>query len=134
MNQSDPIGDMLTRIRNGTLAHLDAIEMPHSNLKAHVARLLKREGFIRDYTSEASGVRKTLRVYLKYAPGRGRESVIRGVRRVSRPGLRHYVAATDMRAVRRGTGIAIVSTSRGLLTDHEARQARVGGELMCLVW
>ena len=132
MNQTDPIGDMLTRIRNASQAQLEIVEMPFSAMKGAVARILKREGFIRDLTTEGGPVKKTLRMYLKY--GANREPVIRGVRRVSKPGCRRYVSFRDLRPVMRGTGVAIVSTSRGLLADQEVRKYRVGGEWLCNIW
>ncbi len=132
MNQTDPVGDMLTRIRNASMAKLEVANIPFSRLKAAVAAILKREGFIRDFTSEGGPVGKRLRVYLKY--GADREPVIRGLQRVSRPGLRRYVSFRDLRPVLSGTGVAILSTPRGLLTDREARKYRVGGEWLCRVW
>jgi small subunit ribosomal protein S8 len=132
MNQTDPIGDMLTRIRNASLAKLEVVAIPFSTLKAAIARLLKREGFIRDLTTEGGPVKKTLVLYLKY--GADREPVIRGLRRISKPGRRRYISFRDLRPVKSGTGLAIVSTSRGVLTDREVRKQRVGGEWLCLVW
>lgn len=132
MNLTDPIGDMLTRIRNASMTKAEVVEMPFSALKSAMARILKREGFIRDFTSEGGSVRKTLRVYMKY--GANREPVIRGLRRISKPGLRRYISYRDMRSVKSGTGVAIVSTSRGILTDQEVRKYRVGGEWLCMVW
>lgn len=132
MNLTDPIGDMLTRIRNASLAKAEVVEMPFSALKGAMARILKREGFIQDFTSEGGSTKKVLRVYMKY--GANREPVIRGLRRISKPGLRRYIASRDMRSVMSGTGMAIVSTSRGILTDQEVRKYRVGGEWLCTVW
>ncbi|MBU4199133.1 MAG: 30S ribosomal protein S8 [Verrucomicrobia bacterium] len=132
MNQTDPIGDMLTRIRNGTMAKAEVVEMPFSTLKGAIARILKREGFIQDFTAEGGGARKMLRMYLKY--GVNREPVIRGLRRISKPGLRRYISSRDMRSVLSGTGVAIVSTSRGIMTDREVRKYNVGGEWLCIVW
>jgi small subunit ribosomal protein S8 len=132
MNQTDPISDMLTRIRNAIIAERDTVEIPYSNLKANIARLLKREGFIRDYVSEGRGVKKNLQMYLKYTPER--TSVIRGLKRVSRPGCRRYINAAEIKPVMSGTGVAIITTSRGLLTDHEARKLKVGGEWLCTIW
>ena len=134
MSQTDSISDMLTRIRNANMTKADMVEMPYSNLKTAIARTLKREGFIIDYTSEGRGVKKILRLYLKFVSGKEREPVIRGLRRVSRPGLRRYVSASDVSSVLRGTGIAIISTSIGILTDREARKSHVGGELLCAIW
>lgn len=123
---------MLTRIRNASMAQAAMVEMPYSMLKDAIARILKREGFVRDFTSEGGPVKKILRVYIRY--GANREPVIRGLRRISKPGLRRYVSFRDMRSVKSGTGVAIVSTSRGILTDHEVRKYRVGGEWLCTVW
>ena len=132
MNQTDPIGDMLTRLRNANMAQADAVELPYSRIKDHLARILKREGFIQDYTAEGGGPGKVLRLYIKFGPGR--ESVIRGLRRISKPGLRRYVSAAALRPIKNGTGLAIVSTSRGVMTDREARQQNVGGEWLCTIW
>ena len=132
MNQTDPIADMLTRIRNANSAHLESVELPHSRLKAGVARILKREGFIRDYVAEGGAARRVLRLYLKYTAGR--EPVLRGLRRVSRPGLRRYVKVGAMAPIMRGAGVAMVSTSRGLLSDREVRRMGVGGEWLLTVW
>ena len=132
MSLSDPIADMLTRIRNAIAANLDTVEMPHSNLKSEVARILKREGYILDYTTEANGSLKSLRVFIKYGPDQ--EGVIKGITRVSRPGLRKYVNADAVPRVLGGLGVAILSTSSGIMTDREARKKHVGGEVLCNVW
>lgn len=132
MSLIDPIGDMLTRIRNANMAGKNVVEMPYSNLKSAIARILKREGFIQDYTAEGGDARKVLRMYLKFDAGR--KPVIRGLRRVSKPGLRRYISPKQFPSILRGTGIAIVSTSRGLLTDREVRQQQIGGEWLCTVW
>ena len=132
MNQTDPIGDMLTRLRNANMAQADVVELPYSRMKDHLARIFKREGFIQDYTAEGGGPGKILRLYIKFGPGR--ESVIRGLRRISKPGLRRYVSAAALRPIKNGTGLAIVSTSRGVMTDREARQQNVGGEWLCTIW
>ena len=132
MNQTDPIGDMLTRVRNANMARADAVEMPYSRIKDGIARILKREGFIRDYIAEGGVPDKILRLYIKLGPGR--ETVIRGLKRISKPGLRRYVSADALRPIKSGTGIAIVSTSRGLMTDREARQHNTGGEWLCSIW
>jgi len=123
---------MLTRIRNANSMRAPFVEMPHSTMKATIARILKREGFIHDYTAEGRGAGKLLRVFLKY--GENNEPVIRGLQRVSRPGLRRYIAARDIRPVKSGTGIALVSTSQGVLTDNEVRQKNIGGEWLCMIW
>jgi len=129
---TDPIADMLTRIRNAALARHERAEMPHSNLKEHLAGVLKGEGFIDDVrVSEGEGL-KTLTLVLRY--GRDRQSAIDGVRRVSRPGRRVYVPHDRIPRVYSGLGISILSTSRGLMSDREARRQKVGGELMCEVW
>ena len=130
---TDPIADMLTRIRNAALARHDRTEMPASRLKAAVAEILKLEGFIADCRpSEGEGGPKKLTIVLKY--GRDRSSAIDGVRRVSRPGRRVYVRHDRIPRVFSGLGISILSTSRGLMSDREARRQKVGGELLCEVW
>ncbi|MEK9500683.1 30S ribosomal protein S8 [Gaopeijia maritima] len=131
MMMTDPIADMLTRVRNaGTAGHRWA-DMPVSKLKVEVAKLLKEHAFVFDYKVLDDGKHGVLRVYLKYHDG---APVIRHLERVSRPGRRHYVGAKDIPSVRNGLGIAILSTSRGLMSDRGARQEGVGGELMALVW
>lgn len=129
--QSDPIADMLTRIRNGHRAGLKTVEMSHSKMKAEIARILKREGYIEEYVEEVDA-KKTLKVSLKYY--HGKKPCITGLRRVSTPGLRRYVVSTEVPRVLGGLGIAILTTSSGILTDREARKAKIGGELMCMVW
>ncbi len=129
---TDPIADMLTRIRNGALARHDRVEMPHSRLKEHVAGVLKLEGYVDDVrVSEGEGP-KTLTVILRY--GRDRQSAIDGLRRVSTPGRRVYVRHDRIGRVCSGMGVSILSTSRGVMTDKEAKKQRVGGELLCEVW
>jgi small subunit ribosomal protein S8 len=129
---TDPISDMLARLRNGALARHDRVEMPHSFLKQHIAEVLKGEGFVDDVrTSEGQGP-KTLTVVLRY--GRGKESAIDGVRRVSAPGRRVYVRFDRIPKVRSGMGVSILSTSKGVMTDKEAKKQRIGGELLCEVW
>ena len=130
--QTDPVADMLTRIRNGLRAGLKAVEMPHSKMKADIARILKREGYIEEYGVEGDGVKKTLAVSLKYY--HGKKPCITGLRRVSTPGLRRYSTAAGLPRVLGGLGIAILTTSGGLVTDREARKAKVGGEVLCMVW
>lgn len=127
---TDPIADMLTRIRNGHRALLPSVDIPHSKMKESIAVILKKEGYITDYTVDGQPL-KTLKVKLKYA---GKRSVIEGIRRVSSPGLRRYVGSTDIPRVRGGLGVSIVSTSQGLMTGTEARKNKVGGELLCFVW
>lgn len=132
MSLSDPIADMLTRVRNAHSAELEEVVMPHSKLKNEIARILKREGFIRDYISEGGGSKKVLKLYLKY--GANQEKGIAGLKRVSRPGLRRYAGVGELPRVLGGLGVAILSTSVGILTDKEARRQKVGGEILCYVW
>jgi small subunit ribosomal protein S8 len=127
---NDPISDMLTRIRNANRALLPAVEMPHSKIKESIAAILKREGYVADFAVEGK-LPKTIKVKLKY---QGKKSIIEGLRRVSTPGLRRYVGATEIPRVRGGLGVAVVSTSEGLLTDTQARKKNIGGELLCYVW
>ena len=129
---TDPIADMLTRIRNGALVRHDRVEMPHSRLKEHVAGVMKSEGYVDDVRVSEGEERKTLTVLLRY--GRERESAIDGLRRVSTPGRRVYVRHDRIDRVCSGMGISILSTSRGVMTDREARRQRVGGELLCEIW
>ena len=131
MSVSDPIADMLTKVRNGGYARLPHVDVPASRVKAGLLEVLKREGFIRSFQPMAVGIKKSLRIYLEFLPGR-RPAVVK-VRRVSRPGLRQYCGADQVPHVINGRGIAVLSTSRGLLTDQEARQARVGGEVICYI-
>jgi small subunit ribosomal protein S8 len=129
---TDPIADMLTRIRNASMARHDRTEMPHSHLKEHVARVLKSEGFVDDVrVSEGEG-HKQLTVVLRY--GRDKQSALDGVRRVSTPGRRVYVRHDRIPRVLSGMGVSILSTSHGVMTDKDARKQRVGGELICEVW
>jgi small subunit ribosomal protein S8 len=129
---TDPIADMLTRIRNGSLARHDRVEMPHSRLKEHVAGVMKSEGYLDDVRVSEGEEPKMLTVVLRY--GRDREAVIDGLRRVSTPGRRVYVRHDRIDRVCSGMGISILSTSRGVMTDREARKQRVGGELLCEIW
>ena len=129
---TDPIADMLTRIRNASMARHERAEMPHSRLKEHVAGVLKAEGFLDDVRVSEGEEQKTLTVVLRY--GRDRQSAIDGIRRVSTPGRRVYVRHDRIDRVCSGMGISILSTSRGVMTDREARRQRVGGELLCEVW
>lgn len=130
MIPTDPIADMLTRIRNAQSALLPAVEMPHSKLKESVAAILKREGYISEIAVESKPGKK-LNLKLKYE---GRKGVIIGLRRVSKPGLRRYVNATKIPRVQGGLGISILSTSEGVMTGNQARRKNLGGELMCYVW
>jgi small subunit ribosomal protein S8 len=131
--QTDPISDLLTRIRNAARARHARVDVPTSRLKVEVARILKEEGFISTYKLvEENKIRKTLRVFLKYTPDR--RSVITDLRRVSKPGGRRYVGASEIRPVVGGMGINILSTPKGVMTGRAARKARVGGEVLCEVW
>jgi small subunit ribosomal protein S8 len=135
MTMTDPIADMLTRLRNANQAYHDSVTMPHSKLKAGVAEILQQEGYIASWKVEepAEGtVGKTLVLSLKYGPNRERS--IAGVRRISKPGLRVYAKATALPRVLGGLGVAIISTSTGLLTDRQAKQKGVGGEVLAYVW
>jgi len=132
MSMTDPIADMLTRIRNACGSKHRRVDIPVSKMKTEIARILKENNFIQDYqTLKTDEGREVLRVRLKYAGG---QPVIRQLQRVSTPGLRKYVGATKIPRVRNGLGVAILSTSKGLMTDREARQSRTGGELVALVW
>ena len=127
---NDPISDMLTRIRNANRALLPSVDLPHSKMKESIAGILKKEGYITDFAVEGK-LPKSLKVKLKY---QGKKSVIEGLRRVSTPGLRRYVGATDIPRVRGGLGVAVVSTTEGLMTGNQARKKNIGGELICYVW
>ena len=127
---NDPISDLLTRIRNANRALLPAIEVPHSRIKESIVGILKREGYIADFAVEGK-LPRTIKLKLKY---QGKKSIIEGLRRISTPGLRRYVGATEIPRVRGGLGVAVVSTSEGLLTDVQARRKNLGGELICYVW
>jgi small subunit ribosomal protein S8 len=127
---TDPISDMLTRIRNAHRALLPMVEMPHSKMKESIANILKREGYIAELSVEGK-VAKKMKLKLKYE---GKKGVIEGLRRVSAPGLRRYVGATDIPRVRGGLGTAILSTSQGMMTDVQARKNNLGGELVCYIW
>jgi small subunit ribosomal protein S8 len=133
MSMTDPIADMLTRIRNACGSKHRRVDMPASKIKVEIARLLKESNFIQDFrTLEAENGRRTLRVVLRYA--QGGQPVIRELKRVSTPGLRKYVGVGEIPRVRNGLGVAILSTSQGLLTDRQARQRQTGGELLAVVW
>ena len=127
---TDPISDMLTRIRNANRALLPVVEVPHSQVKESIAHILKREGYITDFGVEGK-LPKTMKLKLKY---QGKKSVIEGLRRVSTPGLRRYVGATDIPRVRGGLGVSVVSTSEGVMTGNQARKKNIGGELICYIW
>jgi small subunit ribosomal protein S8 len=126
----DPIADMLTRIRNAHRALLPVVEMPHSKIKESIAGILKKEGYVADFVVEGK-LPKTIKVRLKY---QGKKGVIEGLKRVSRPGLRHYVGATEIPRVRGGLGVAVVSTPEGVMTGTQARKKNLGGELLCYIW
>lgn len=132
MSMTDPIADMLTRIRNGIQARHERIELPASKLKTEIARILKSEGFITNYKVVEDKFQGTLRVYLKYSDDG--ESVIHGIERVSRPGRRVYRNKTEIPQVLGGLGLAIISTSRGVLSGSDAARNGVGGEVLCQVW
>ena len=133
MSMTDPIADMLTRIRNACGSKHRRVDMPSSKMKVAIAEILKQNNFIRDYRLlETDTGRKILRLYLRYAAGD--QPVIRELKRVSTPGLRRYVGVTQIPRVRNGLGMAILSTSHGLMTDAQARRAHTGGELLALVW
>jgi len=127
---TDPISDMLTRIRNAHRALLPMVELPHSKMKENIANILRKEGYIADVSVEGKTL-KTLKLKLKYE---GKKGVIEGMRRVSTPGLRRYVGATDIPRVRGGLGTAVLSTSQGIMTGVQARKNKLGGELLCYVW
>ncbi len=127
---TDPISDMLTRIRNANKALLPAVEMPHSKVKESIAHILKKEGYVSEVGVEGK-IKKTIKMKLKYD---GRKSVIEGLRRVSTPGLRRYTGSTEIPRVRGGLGVSIVSTSEGVMTGNDARKKNIGGELLCYIW
>ena len=132
MQITDPVADMLTRIRNANTAKHESVDVPASNLKKAIAKILLDEGYIKSYEVVEDGTQGVIRITLKY--GAGKEKVISGLRRVSKPGLRVYVGADELPRVLRGLGIAIVSTSKGVMTDKAARAAHVGGEVLAFVW
>ncbi|CAM4253565.1 MULTISPECIES: 30S ribosomal protein S8 [Paenibacillus] len=132
MVMSDPIADMLTRIRNANVVRHETVEMPASKIKKQIAEILKREGFIRDAEYIEDNKQGIIRIFLKYGPNQ--ERVITGLKRISKPGLRVYTQSTEIPRVLGGLGIAIISTSKGVMTDKEARQVKSGGEVVCYVW
>lgn len=129
---TDPIADMLTRIRNANQMRYESVQLPSSKIKVELARILKEEGYIRGYEVEEVGNFKELKIHLKY--GRDNERVITGIKRTSKPGLRVYAQSSDIPRVLSGLGIAIVTTSKGMMTDREARKLNVGGEVIAYVW
>ena len=132
MQITDPVADMLTRIRNASAAGHDTVDIPASKMKKAIAQILQDEGYVRTYQLIDDGTQGIIRVTLKYGPSR--EKTITGLRRVSRPGLRVYAGADDLPRVLRGLGIAIISTSKGIMTDKAARSGNVGGEVLAFVW
>jgi len=132
MSFSDPIGDMLTRIRNASNARHEKVLIPASRLKLRIAEVLREEGFIKDFVRHEDGPQGAITILLKYTPVRA--PAITDIKRVSRPGLRRYVPTDSLPRVLNGMGIAILSTSKGVLVDREARKQKVGGELICTVW
>ena len=132
MTMSDPIADMLSRVRNANHAHHESVSMPSSKIKANIADILKQEGYITDYSVDEAKVGNTLTIELKY--GDQRDEAITGLRRVSKPGLRVYARANELPEVLGGLGVAIISTSHGLLTDRQAQEKGVGGEVLAYVW
>ena len=128
---TDPISDMLTRIRNAGRALLPMVEMPHSRMKESLAHILKQEGYVAEVAVEGDKVDKKLRLKLKY---QGKKSVIEGLRRISKPGLRHYVGAAEIPRVRGGLGVAVISTPEGVMTGTQAKKKNLGGELLCYIW
>lgn len=132
MVMTDPIADMLTRIRNANMVYHESVDVPASNLKKELARILKDEGFVRDYRIIDDGKQGIVRLYLKY--GADRQRVISGLKRISKPGRRVYARRDQIPRVLGGLGVAVMSTSAGVMTDREARQRGVGGEVVCYVW
>ncbi len=129
---TDPIADMLTRIRNANHQRHETVDIPASKIKLAIAEILKQEGFINDFQVIEEGVQDTIRIELKYI--NKKERVITGIRRISKPGLRIYVNSNELPTVLGGLGIAVISTSKGIMTDKSARQQKVGGEVLCYVW
>ena len=132
MSMTDPIADLLTRVRNATSANHRSVDVPASKLKREIARVLAEERFIDNFAYFDDGKQGQLRLYLRYTADNA--SIIQGLKRMSKPGLRRYAAKGDLPRIRRGLGVAIVSTSRGVMTDRDARKAGVGGEILCSVW
>jgi small subunit ribosomal protein S8 len=132
VGMTDPVADMLTRIRNASSVYHETVDIPASRLKTEMARILKEEGYIRDYKIIEDQKQNIIRVFLKYGPNRQR--TITGLKRISKPGLRVYANKDEVPKVMRGLGVAIMSTSQGVMTDREAREKGVGGEVLCYVW
>jgi small subunit ribosomal protein S8 len=129
---TDPIADMLTRIRNAVKAHFDYVDIPASSIKIDISRVLKEEGYINDFKLIEDGIKKTIKIELKYTPAK--ESIITEIRRVSKPGRRVYVSKKEIPRIRGGLGIYILSTSKGIMTGIHARRSGIGGELICSIW
>ncbi|MCC5877906.1 MAG: 30S ribosomal protein S8 [Candidatus Sumerlaeia bacterium] len=132
MTHTDPIADMLTRIRNANSAGLDHVDIPNSKSKVAIARILKEEGYIKYYKVMRNNKQGTIRVFLKYGPSK--ERTLSGLQRISKPGLRRYMRSGDIPHVRGGLGITIMTTSQGIMTGRECRQRNIGGEVLCTVW
>ena len=132
MTLSDPIADMLTRVRNAVKAKFNSVDIPGSKLKVEIAKILKDEGYIRNYKFLKDGKQGILRVYLRY--GDGQSNVVYGLKRISKPSRRVYVRSKDIKPVLNGLGISILSTSKGVMTDKRARKENVGGEILCNIW
>lgn len=134
MSMTDPIADLLTRIRNGVQAHKTAVAVPYSHLKEGIVGILASEGYVASFEVQGYGAKKMIQIQIKLPQEGSGESVIHGLKRVSRPGRRVYAGATELPNVLNGLGVAIVSTPKGLMTDHQARRAHLGGEVLCSVW
>ncbi|HHY59877.1 MAG TPA: 30S ribosomal protein S8 [Clostridia bacterium] len=132
MTMTDPIADFLTRIRNANMVYKEVVEVPSSKMKLAMAQIMKDEGFIKDYEFIEDGKQGIIRIYLKYGPNR--EKVITGLKRISKPGLRVYAKKDEVPKVLNGLGIAVLSTSKGLMTDKQARREGIGGEVICYIW
>ena len=132
MNITDPIADMLTRIRNANNAKHESVEIPASNMKKQIAQILVDEGYIKSFNVIDDGKQDVIKVFLKYGPNKSK--VLQGLKRISKPGLRMYVGKEEIPQVMRGLGVAIVSTSKGIMTDKEARNNNVGGEVLAYIW
>lgn len=131
---NDHLSDLLTRIRNAGMARLGRVDAFNTKLNKNVAELLVREGYLKGYKEVTEGTKATLRLYLRFENGDLRKPVIQGLKRESKPGLRRYVGSDNIPKIKNGYGLAILSTSKGLLTDNDARQQKIGGELLCSVW
>jgi len=135
MTMSDPIADMLTRVRNASRARHASCDMPFSKIKLAIAEVLRDEGYIESFEERGEGISKVLRVYLRYAPGgRGRDPILMGIKRISKPGLRRYTKRVDIPLVLDGMGLVIMSTPKGLMSGKEAYKRNLGGEVVCEVW